>query len=212
MTRLPRTLFALAVIHAAHPGLAAPTHAEIQAVAERQVCESTGVTHVVFAGYSSQLAECASACANYLLPAAQRLRVETGSYVLLHGSMSQRDAAGMHDSIRLQLREQLKQQAAELPETAIEDLARQTIGQLHADLEAHIPVQDEFARATLACDDWLDMWPHFGNQAPPEGVLWTLVTPEMAGRCLKSTKIESFWAPEAQEAFESKLGFFRARK
>ncbi len=153
MTRSARTLFALAVLCAAHPGLAAPTHADIQAVAERQLCESTGVTRIVFAGYSSQLAE-----------------------------------------------------------AAIEDLARQTIEQLHADLEAHIPVQDEFARATLACDDWLDMWPHFGNQAPPEGVLWILVTPEMAGRCLKSTKIEAFWAPEAQEAFESKLGFFRARK
>lgn len=157
---------------------------------------------------------CASACANYLLPAAKRLLVEPRAYVLLHGSMNQDDATGQHDEIRRQIREGARTQAwaQGMSEAEIEQMAQQSIDSLHADLEAHIPVQAAFARETLACDDWLDPRAHFSDRRTPEGMAWLLVTPEMAARCFTTTRIETFWAPETQDAFDSKLGFFRALK
>jgi hypothetical protein len=157
---------------------------------------------------------CASSCADYLLPAARRVRIEPHSYVLLHGSLSQRDATHQHDAIRKSMREQVKArpEGANVPDEEIEKIAQQAIEQLHADLSARIPIQEAFAHEVLACDDWLDVWAHFGGQQPPPGVWWLLVTPEMAARCLKSAKIDSFWAPERQDAFNPELGFFRASK
>jgi hypothetical protein len=157
---------------------------------------------------------CASSCADYLLPAAKRVRIEPHSYVLLHGSLSQRDATRQHDAIRKSMREQVKAgpKAADLSEEEIEKIAQQAIDRLHADLTARIPVQEAFAREVLACEDWLDVWAHFGGREPPAGVWWLLVTPEMAARCLKNAKIDSFWAPERQDAFNPELGFFRASK
>jgi hypothetical protein len=155
---------------------------------------------------------CASSCGNYLLPAAQRVRIEPHAYVLLHGSLSQRDATRQEDTVRQSLREQLKAQpdGAALSEEEISKIAQQAVDQLHADLAVQIPIQEAFARETLACDDWLDLWQHFGGKAPPEGYWWILVTPEMAARCFKTTKIEAFWAPERGDAFNPELGFFRA--
>ena len=157
---------------------------------------------------------CGSSCANYLVPAAKRLRVEPGSYVLLHGSLSHRDANSQHDAIRQSVGEQMKAKPgnADMPDAEVAKIAQQAIDQLHSDLDARIPIQQEIARDTLACDDWLDVWAHFGGQRPPEGVYWLMVTPDMAARCLKNTKIESFWAPEEQAAFNTELGFFRAMK
>lgn len=157
---------------------------------------------------------CASACANYLVPAARRVRVEPGSYVILHGSMSHRDARNRHEAIRESVRTQMraKPEGAGLTDAQIEAIAAQTIETLHSDLAARIPVQEAFAREVLACDDWLDVRAHFGGQAPPEGVSWLLATPEMAARCLKTAKIEFFWAPEPQAALNPELGFFRALK
>lgn len=157
---------------------------------------------------------CASSCANYLLPSAKRVRVEPRSYVLLHGSPNQRDAIGQREEIRRQVREIAKSQAwgKDMSEAELEKMAQQSIDQYEAGIAAHIPVQQAFARDTLSCDDWLDVWAHFGGQAPPKGMAWLLVTPEMAARCLKGASIETFWAPEAQDAFSPELGFFRARK
>ena len=157
---------------------------------------------------------CASSCANYLVPAAQRVRIEPGSYVLLHGSLSHRDATPQHDAIRKSVAEQMRAKPGNenLSDEAVSAIARQAIDQLHADLTARIPVQDAFARETLGCDDWLDLWAHFGGQHPPDGVYWLMVTPEMAARCLKIAKIDAFWAPEARDAFNPELGFFRALK
>ncbi|HET7811007.1 MAG TPA: hypothetical protein VFL16_10565 [Steroidobacteraceae bacterium] len=156
---------------------------------------------------------CASSCADYLLPAAKRVRIEPHSYVLLHGSLSQRDATRQHDAIRKSMREQVKAgpKAADLSEEEIEKIAQQAIDRLHADLTARIPVQEAFAREVLACDDWLDVWAHFGGHEPPAGTWWLLVTPEMAARCLRTAKLEGFWAPESQDAFDPQLGFYRAR-
>jgi len=157
---------------------------------------------------------CASSCANYLVPAAKRVRIEPGSYVLLHGSLSHRDATPQHDAIRKSVAEQMRARPGgeNLTDEAVATIAQQAIDTLHADLTARIPVQDAFARETLACDDWLDLWEHFGGRHPPEGVYWLMVTPEMAARCLKIAKVDAFWSPEAQEAFNPELGFFRALK
>jgi hypothetical protein len=73
-------------------------------------------------------------------------------------------------------------------------------------------MQNDFARDTLACEDWLDVWAHFGGKKPPSGMAWLLVTPEMAERCLKAAEVDEFRAPEAQDAFAPDLGFFRASK
>ena len=157
---------------------------------------------------------CASSCANYLVPAAKRVRIEPHSYVLLHGSLSQRDATPQHDAIRKSVAEQMRAKPGNenLTDEAVSKIAQQAIDQLHADLTARIPVQEAFARDTLACDDWLDLWAHFGGQHPPDGVYWLMVTPEMAARCLKTAKVEAFWPPEARVAFNPELGFFRALK
>jgi len=157
---------------------------------------------------------CASSCANYLLPAAKRIRVEPHSYVLLHGSLSRRDAVGQREEIRRQVREIARTQpwGKDMSEAELDQTTQQSIDAFDAGLEAQIPMQEAFARETLACDDWLDVWAHFEGQKPPAGTAWLLVTPDMAARCLSSAKVEAFWAPEAQEAFDARLGFFRALK
>ena len=159
-------------------------------------------------------AMCGSSCANYVLPAAKRVRVEPGSYVLLHGSLSVRDATGQYDAIRQSVGEQMRAKPgnATMSDEQVARIAQQAIEQLQSDLAARIPIQEEIARDTLACDDWLDIWAHFGGQRPPDGVYWLMVTPEMAARCLKYTKIDTFWPPEAQDSFDPELGFFRALK
>lgn len=154
---------------------------------------------------------CASSCANYVLPVAQRLRVEPDSYVLLHGSLSLRDLDGQEATARETMRSFFSQQH---PELSSHEIAGRVDGEwkrLRDNTAMQIPVQDDFARRVVTCADWLEPTTHEADP-PPAWVAWLLVTPEMARRCLKVTEVVEFWPPEEEAAFSRELGFLRARR
>jgi hypothetical protein len=154
---------------------------------------------------------CASSCANYLLPVAKRVRIEPKAYVFLHGSLSRRDLELQRPDMEKQIRAALQRDpmGKMLPETEVARIVKQTMDKTFRELDQRIPIQDAFAREILSCSDWLDIHQHFGGK-PPAAAAWLLVTPEMARRCLKSARIDGFWAPEAQSAFDPKTGIIRA--
>jgi hypothetical protein len=146
---------------------------------------------------------CAASCANYLLPAAQRVRVNEHSYVLLHGSMSPGDFEAQKARIESELREKS-------PGTSDDDITR-LLESARRELTAAAPLQKAFAQKTLACGDWLAPdSTKAGHSADPSWFL--VVTPEMARRCLKTARVEAFWAPEPEDQFAPELGFHRARR
>jgi hypothetical protein len=154
---------------------------------------------------------CISSCANYLLPAARRVRVEAGAYVLLHGSINMRDIDRQLPRLRKDIAKQLREQSPQLSDKEVERQAAERVAAFRARMVEFIPVQAEFAAATLQCDDWLDPNLHAGRGLPA-GYRALLVTPEMAERCLKTARIESFAAPDAQEKLPAGLDLYRARR
>jgi hypothetical protein len=146
---------------------------------------------------------CASSCANYLLPAAKRVRVMDHAYVLLHGALSLRDFDARKAEIAAAIR-------AETPTITDDELAR-TIASGRDGLIAALPAQQAFEHETLACADWLAPEKHVSG-VPPDGSKFLVVTPEMAKRCLKTARVEAFWAPEPENQFAPGLGFTRARR
>jgi hypothetical protein len=154
---------------------------------------------------------CASSCANYVLPAARRLRVEPDSYVLLHGSLSLRDLDGQETTARETMRSYFSQQHPDLSAHEIAGRVDEEWKKLRDSTVVQIPVQEDFARGVIACADWLEPTTHEADP-PPAWVAWLLVTPEMARRCLKVTEVVEFWPPEEETAFSRELGFLRARR
>jgi hypothetical protein len=144
---------------------------------------------------------CASSCAMYILPAAKRVRVAEHSYVLLHASLGVRSIDRQRARIFADLRKKMP--------NASDDEINQMIEWSRQKALADAPAEEAFAKQALACADWLD--PKGYPDAPlPETSDFLLVTPEMAKRCLKSARIESFWSPEAQDKLAPELGLFRA--
>jgi hypothetical protein len=146
---------------------------------------------------------CVGGCASFILPAAKRITVREHSYVLLQRGSNAR----VLDEERARLVAEFHNRLPDATDAEING----SIDWLREKALADAPAYEAFAKQALACDDWLD------PTAPPERALpltaWNLVvTPEMARRCLKKTKIESFWAPEAQDKYAPELGFFRARR
>lgn len=152
---------------------------------------------------------CASSCANYVIPAANRLRVEPDSVVLLHGSPNLRDLDPQKPGVIEQLKASLSAVRPEASATDVEKEAEAAWDRMRQETITMQPVQQSWARTTLRCDDWLDPHRHRGEPLPP-GTQWLLVTPEMARRCFKSTRITDFWPP-AQD-YPAELGFFRASR
>lgn len=146
---------------------------------------------------------CASSCAAYILPAARRVTVAEHSYVLL----TRANNARVIDAERARIVADFHKQ---MPNAGDEEVNRMVEWGRQKAL-ADAPAEQAFAKQALGCDDWLD------PTAPPTPALpqtstFLLVTPEMAKRCLKSARIESFWIPETQDQFPPGLGIFRARR
>lgn len=135
--------------------------------------------------------ECASSCANYVLPAAKRIMVLPDSYVLLHGSITEHPTHQVFIGASPDLSPNWKQEAL-----------KQGARQLHAD----VADQATFESMRLSCAEWLHpkefMVKKLQASNSPltiDDIDWLLVTPEMAARCLKRTQIDFSWAPPAQD-------------
>jgi hypothetical protein len=154
---------------------------------------------------------CASSCANYVIPAARRLRVEPDSHVLLHGSPNLRDIDPQEASVLEQLRAGIRAGNPQMSDTEVNQRATEGWNLMRNELIQMIPVQESWARGVLKCDDWLD--PHRHLQEPlPSWTSWLLVTPEMAERCLRATEVVEFWSPRPESEYAREVGFLRARR
>lgn len=127
---------------------------------------------------------CASSCANYVLPAARRVRVPENAYVMLHGSIDVAQVRAYLDGQRPTL------VAQGVPEGELDDLIARSL----APMEASARQQAGFEAARLSCADWLRPQDNLAAFAHPEAE-GILVTESMARRCFKQTEIESFWSP-----------------
>lgn len=141
---------------------------------------------------------CGSSCANYVVPVAEALLVKPNSYILLHGSI---EVSHIRSSLKAQ-RADLAQRYPEIPSAELDRL-------LEAAAEAYSAPeksQAEFEQKRLSCSDWLrpsnTIKARYAAAPPatrPGEPHWLLVTPRMADRCLKQTRIRSFWAvPEGR--------------
>jgi hypothetical protein len=158
---------------------------------------------------------CASSCANYLLPMAKRVRVPPQSYVLVHGSLTRdfppEQWEELRSSLTGQLREQNAKQPGKITEQEIASKVNGALATFRADLARQVPVQEEFARTTLRCHDWLDPNRHLPTPIPDQ-YRYLLVTPVMAYRCLQITRIDGWWPPDAQKDLDPRLQLMRARR
>jgi hypothetical protein len=145
---------------------------------------------------------CASSCANYVLPAAKRILVRSGSIVILHGSIDLQVVADYADSHR----EELHRQHPEVPAEQLDE----SMGRMLDEFKAKAASQAEFERERLRCRDWLDPRLHFASQKVPPQMKWLVVTRTMAERCLKETRIDRFWDPPTQHTLSPDGSFLRA--
>lgn len=158
---------------------------------------------------------CASSCANYLLPMARRVRVLPDSYVILHGSISPDLLRNREDNLRRDLMAQYRalnqKESLNLTEQEMAAKIDAGLADFRVQIRDQTKVQDEFARQTLRCHDWLD--PNLHLKTPiPDQYGWLLVTPVMGYRCLEIAKIDDWWPPEPQQELDPKLRFMRARR
>ena len=158
---------------------------------------------------------CASSCANYILPMAKRIRVSPQSYVVVHGSIVPDFPKQQWDALRRSLTRQLREQNAKQPKPITEQeitwRVNGALASFREDLAKQVPVQAEFARATLRCHDWLDPNRHLSTPIPDQ-YDYLLVTPVMGYRCLQIAQIDAWWPPEAQKDLDPRLRFMRARR
>ena len=134
---------------------------------------------------------CASSCANYLLAIADRLVVEPGSLILLHGAIDVETVSEYLDKNQGELRRQAPQMSEEETMRALERVLANT--------REDARYQGEFASARLACRDWLDPDLHFRPGDVPEGLEYLVATKAMTIRCFKRTRVERFWEPSKED-------------
>jgi hypothetical protein len=140
---------------------------------------------------------CASSCANYLMPIAKTLIVEPNSLVLLHGSLNV-------DQVKRYIEEngeRLRREAVDAPREHMDREFERVI----KEFEEQAKVQDEFAAATIVCEDWLDPNRHYPTNEIPASMRYLMVTKAMAERCLKTTRVEAFPEPPNDAALLAEL-------
>jgi hypothetical protein len=141
--------------------------------------------------------ECASSCANYVLPAAESIMVLPNSYVLLHGSITEHSANVVYMS-----------SSPNMPPNWKLEAKKQMDRQLHADAAD----QAAFESMRLSCAEWLHPKEFIARKLESsnspmtiDDIDWLLVTPEMAARCLKRTQIDFFWEPPVQDELPNEI-------
>ena len=147
---------------------------------------------------------CNSSCANYVIPAAKKLIVLPDSYVIVHGSIDPDAVAKDIETHRKALVEKYPQ----IPASEWDKTFEKTIN----DLKAQRALQDDFEKRRLQCSAWLHPDEFVANEiaagrlrGTAEEIKGLVVTKKMAMRCLKRTRILSYWSAASQNDLPEEL-------